>query len=190
MPEKQTKKEELLAPDKWLDNYGDMLFRFALLRVSDRTVAEDLVQTTLTGAFKNRESFKGSSKESTWLVGILKHKIMDHFRTKNRNIPFDPDDPIQAASIKKQSIDGKENQDPANFHGSPSRVAETGEMMGLMMKCLETLPPVLKSTFILRELENLESDVICKELDITPTNLWVSLHRARTKLRGCMEEYL
>lgn len=179
-----------LSPERWLDDYGDMLFKFALLRVSDPNVAEDLVQTTLMGAYKGRESFKGTSKESTWLVGILKHKIMDYFRTKNRNIPFDPEDPIQAASIQKQSLGEKHEVKDANFLGSPSRSLESTEIMEKLKGCLENLTPLMKSVFVLRELDNLDSEAICKELGITPTYLWVSLYRARTKLRGCLEVYL
>lgn len=190
MSEETIQDGKKISPEQWLEDYGDMLFRFALLRVSDRNVAEDLVQTTLMGAFKNRESFKGTSKESTWLVGILKHKIIDHFRTKNQSVPFDPGDPIQAASVRKQSIDGGLPQDPNDIQGSPTRTLEASEMMGHLGGCLEKLPPHLKSTFVLRELENMEADIICKELDITPTNLWVSLHRARIKLRGCLEAFL
>jgi RNA polymerase sigma-70 factor, ECF subfamily len=75
-------------PDRWVDEHGDCLFRYALVRVRHREVAEDLVQETLLSAMRSRERFAGKSSERSWLTGILKHKISDHFRKLGRETSF------------------------------------------------------------------------------------------------------
>src|SRR6185295_5375472 len=75
-------------PERWVDDYGDYLFRFALTRVRDQSRAEDLVQETFLAALKGRNTFAGRSQEKSWLVGILKNKIGDHFRRTSREHSF------------------------------------------------------------------------------------------------------
>jgi RNA polymerase sigma-70 factor (ECF subfamily) len=77
-----------LQPDRWVQEHGDLLFRYALVRLRDRTAAEEVVQETFLAALKGREQFKGRASERTWLVGILKHEIIDYFRKSNREIPI------------------------------------------------------------------------------------------------------
>lgn len=76
--------EETLEPEKWVENYADMLYRYTLVRVKDRDVADKLVQATLFAALKSQHTFAGKSNEKTWLFGILKHKTMDQFRSAKK----------------------------------------------------------------------------------------------------------
>jgi RNA polymerase sigma-70 factor (ECF subfamily) len=173
-------------PEDWVALHGDVLFRFAITRVKDPGVAEDLVQETFLAALKGRESFSGKSSERTWLVGILKHKISDHFRNASREQPvedpqvyIDPEDPFDES--------GRWKVGPGKWGGSPAKAMEDKEFWGVFGRCLEDLPERLRQVFSLRELDGVEGSQVCKVLSISSTNLWVILHRARTQLRKCLE---
>lgn len=174
-------------PSVWVDRYGDYLFRYAVLRLRDRARAEDLVQETFLAALKGRTSFSGRSSEGTWLVGILKHKILDHFRRQSREMPLtggdgtDPpgDDPFNAVG---HWVGG-----PAEWGGDPADLFRRKEFIEQLTECLSGLTPAHANVFILREVEGADTKEICKELDVTETNLWVILHRARMQLRKCLE---
>ncbi|NIR14014.1 MAG: hypothetical protein GWN86_08695, partial [Desulfobacterales bacterium] len=73
---------QTLDPEAWVDQYGDYLYRYAISRIHEPAVAEDLVQETLLAALQGKEGFKGRSSEKTWLTGILKYKIVDYIRKK------------------------------------------------------------------------------------------------------------
>src|SRR5262245_48628437 len=78
----------LLDPTYWLEHHGDYLYRYALTRVRERSVAEDLLQETLLAAMGGFQEHEGRSSERTWLVGIMRHKIVDHFRRLARTAEF------------------------------------------------------------------------------------------------------
>ena len=73
-----------LDPVQWLDKYGDYLYRYALMRVRDSAIAEDILQETLLAALGASQNHAGLSSERTWLVGIMKHKVVDYFRRVGR----------------------------------------------------------------------------------------------------------
>lgn len=177
-----------IDPETWVDRHGDILYRFALMRVGDTSVAEDLVQETLCAAFEARKRFSGRSSERTWLVGILKHKIADHFRRGAREIVVS--DGFDRVAGEEDAFDerGRWRSPPAEWGGSPEELLENHEFWGVFQHCLDGLSEGLRRVFSLRELDGLESTEVCKVLDITPTNLWVSLHRARNGLRKCLEK--
>ncbi len=174
-------------PSDWVDRYGDYLFRFALLRLRDRSVAEDLVQETFLAALKDRGSFSGKSSESTWLVGILKHKIADHFRRQSREGSFRDDDPSDPAGEGVFDASGHWVAGPADWGGNPADLLRQKEFLDQLAECLSDLSPNHANAFTLREIEGLATGEICKVLNVTETNLWVILHRARMLLRRCLE---
>jgi len=180
-------KPALEDPEVWVDLYGDYLYRFALSRTKDPTVAEDIVQETLLAALQARASFKGRSTPKSWLAGILKHKIIDHFRKSKRERPTDD------AILQRENIDrlfeehGAWKMVPNKWEVNPTKLYEQKEFMDIFYKCLAKLPERLGKAFILREIDGLDTREICKVLDITATNSWVMLYRARMALRGCLE---
>ena len=192
MPEK---KEHKLDPGKWVERYGDYLFSFALNRVSDAGRAEDLVQETFLAALRAQEGFRGSSTERTWLTSILKRKIIDGYRKKyssketafgaTEDTVFDGDfyrseEPFKGHWLKEMG--------PHSSSFLPEGELELEELMRFINLCIENLPPQLASVFIMRMIDEDDSETICKELDITTSNLWVMLHRARLKMRACLEK--
>ena len=76
-------EEITLNPDKWIDNYADYLFNYAVVRVNNSDVAKDLVQDAFFAALKSAKNFQGKSTERTWLVSILKRKVIDYYRKIN-----------------------------------------------------------------------------------------------------------
>jgi RNA polymerase sigma-70 factor (ECF subfamily) len=178
---------ERVDPSDWVDRYGDYLFRYALLRLRDRSVAEDLVQETFLAALKNRGSFSGTSAEATWLVGILKHKIADHFRRQAREGSLPDGDPTNQPGDAPFDATGNWTSGPADWGANPADFFRQKEFLDQLTQCLSELSPNHANAFTLREIEGLGTGEICKVLHVTETNLWVILHRARMLLRRCLE---
>jgi len=183
------------SPDAgvWLDQHGDYLFKYASFRLRDQSAAEDAVQETFLAALKAYENFEARGSERTWLVGILKHKIMDHFRRTAREAPLGQEEyegPDHAEFFTR--TDGWDNHwnpeyAPTDWHATPAQLVEQGDFWRVFHDCLSPLPQRTASAFTLREVDGLSSGEICEMLNITVNNLWVMLHRARLHLRNCLE---
>jgi RNA polymerase sigma-70 factor (ECF subfamily) len=170
-----------------VDEYADVLFRYALLRVRTPELAEELVQETFLAALRGRESYAGQSSEQTWLVGILRRKIVDHFRAAARmqsTVAADLAEPLLERSFDRK---GHWKTVPAKWRYDPSPNVEDREFWAVFDDCVTKLPPPLADTFCLRELEELGTQEVCKILGISASNLWTMLHRARMQLRECLE---
>ena len=182
---------ETINSQQWVERYGDGMFRFAMLRVNDDVHADDIVQNTFLAALKAKDSFAGHSSEKTWLFGILKNKIMDHYREKKKNQKYglsleDDRDPCES------DFDGRGHWRALPFHWGidPEKAVVDKELLQNLLGCMNTLSPKFRQLYVLREIEGYDSETLCSELDITPNNLWVMLHRARNLLKKCMEVHL
>jgi len=174
-------------PERWVDLYGDDLYRYALFRLREPEGAEDAVQETLLAAFRARETFSGQSSEKTWLFGILKHKVADHLRRISRERVFAAlESPVDGAE-KLFDERGKWRVQPGKWAADPNTLLEKKEFWQILERCLSNLPSLLSQVFSLREMDRLGTGEICKVLNVSATNLWVMLHRARTRLRRCLE---
>lgn len=175
-------------PGSWVDEHGEVLYRFALARVRRPEVAEDLVQDTLMAAVRSLEGFSGRSSERNWLFGILKNKIADHFRKLGRETNFTDLGFLKDELSHKFEGDGFWNHDlgPVEWHRSDA-VVYRSEFWAVMKACLGKLPPRVADVFLMREVDDADTDAICESLDITRNNVWVMLHRARMALRECLE---
>lgn len=174
-------------PEKWVDLYGDYLYRYALYRVYETTVAEDLVQETFLAALGSIKNFQYRSSIKTWLTGILKHKIIDHFRKKTKEQPMDDVKPHIDKLNDLFTKNGQWKIKPANWNADPQKLYGHKEFMKVLHKCLAELPSRQASAFTLREIVGENTKEICKILDVSATNIWVLLHRARMFLRRCLE---
>lgn len=169
--------------DALVSRNAEALYSYAMMRVGDNELAEDLVQETLLAALQSWESFAGDSSERTWLIGILRHKILDFFRQQpDREQAEDESWRIghfcKKGHWKDKMVDWKTN---------PARLAENNEFWKVLNDCLKELSKIMAKAFVMRELEGMSSKQVCKHLEISQTNLWVRLHRARLQLRRCLE---
>jgi RNA polymerase sigma-70 factor (ECF subfamily) len=187
MTQEQTTKETLDS-NLWVDRYGDIMFRFAMARVKDPVVAEEIVQITLVAALQAQKSFAGRSSEKSWLFGIMKHKILDYFRQlkNHRTYELTPED-TEIPYEDTYDPSGHWVTPPKDWETDPIKAVENKQLVKDLAACLEGLPEKYRNIFTLKEIEGMESGEICKEFDIQPTNLWVILHRARNQLRKCLE---
>ena len=179
------------AAMEWLDRHGNALYRYAVVRLRSSHAAEDVVQETQLAAVKQQASgragFAGQSTERTWLIGILRHKIVDRIARDAKESPMD--DP--SASFEDYfDRKGKWRLKPAAWHGlggdDPHALLERAEFRGALVKCLEAIPRKLSRVFVLRVADGIDSAEIQKLTGISQTSLWTSLYRARLQLRHCL----
>ncbi len=189
-------EKNILEPEKWIDRYGDILFNYTITRINKREVAEDLVQETFFSAYKARESFQHEASEKTWLIAILKRKIIDHYRkksTQNELNIFDKDskdDFMNHFFDKEGGYEGHwtDSSSPQEWRKDFQTSVESDEFNAILKNCLGKLSEKTSAVFTLKNMEDLDSDEICKELQISPSNYWVLMHRAKLQLRECMEK--
>ena len=174
-------------PNAWLAEHGDALFRYALAHTHDRSAAEDAVQDALLAALSAYQTFRGSSSERTWLIGILRHKIVDQSRKSARQPQTR--DPLAGGDPATEEFtpNGKWRTGPRSWGGNPREAFEKQEFWDVFEICLGRLPTRTASAYTLREMDELPAEEICELLDVTTTNLWTLLHRARLWLRKCLE---
>lgn len=177
---------EALDPRTWLAEHGNYLFQVARRQLRSDALAEDAVQETLLSALSARERYAGGASPRTWLTGILKHKIVDLIRRQAREveIPRDQHDDEDVDALFK--TDGHWVHPPREWK-NPEKEAELAQLRLILLECTDGLKPAMAQVFSLREVAGLETEEICKELNISPTNCWVLLHRARLFLRECLE---
>ncbi|MFC4721411.1 sigma-70 family RNA polymerase sigma factor [Geojedonia litorea] len=175
-----------IDPNKWIDNYADYLFNYTITRVNDREIAKDLVQDTFFAGLKSMKNFKGEASERTWLISILKRKIIDYYRKINSN---------KGKAEVRMNYSSDENEgdwleervaDP--FDKTAEDVMENSELEDAIYNCLSKLPEKQAQVFKMKTILNHETEAICNELNITASNLWVIIHRARVAMASCMEE--
>lgn len=174
--------DPLRQAETWLADHGDALLAYAVQRTPSAPVAEDLVQETLLSGLKGAGDFRGEAAVRTWLIGILRRKIADFYRRQSReNETLDADAPWPF------DADHRWRTRPADWGGDPAQIAESAEFQAALASCLEKLGPTLRPAFQMRVLDEANTEEICSELGITPTNLSVRLARARVLLRDCLE---
>ncbi|HRI20259.1 MAG TPA: sigma-70 family RNA polymerase sigma factor [Panacibacter sp.] len=176
-----------LDATKWVSDYGDMLYRFALPRVNDSDVARDLVQDTFLAAWRNYENFKGEISEKNWLYAILKNKIIDHFRKASTRLTDSLPGMADEEAYFDETQHWTKSAAPTEWNESSSPV-EKKEFYEVLRKCKNKLKDIQNTVFSLKYLEGMESEEICKELNITASNYWVLIHRAKLQLRSCLEK--
>lgn len=174
-----------------IERHRSYLLRYASLQLRDAGAAEDAVQDTLIAGLEGLERYSGKSSVKTWLTGILKHKIIDHIRRQAREQPLiagDADsDRSEAETVDALFLEDGHWRQPPSHWGDPDKALENKAFMAVFEQCAKNLPAKTARAFMMRELMELSTDDICKELDVSTTNCWVILHRARLNLRECLE---
>jgi len=175
-------------PHAWLNEHGDYLYRYAISRLHNEELASDMLQEALLAGWKGRTGFSGQSSVRTWLIGILKHKIIDHIRKQIRErnlmtaVESDPTTPYFDAG-------GRWHEAPQAWQESPEALCSSSQFQDVLEKCMRKLPTSQQTVFRMREINGEDSDAICKSCDITSTNLHVLLYRARMALRNCLQHH-
>ena len=186
-------EQQPVDPTVWVDLHGDYLFRYAMMRLRDGSLAEDAVQETLLSAIQAMATYGGKASERTWLTSILRHKIIDHFRKSSKTVQFTDED-MDLAGVNKfferdDAWDGhwQVGLRPVDIGDNPEQLLERDELWQVMQKCMSGLPERVANVFSLREMEGLTSEEICEVFGLSPNNFWVIMHRARMMLRRCIE---
>lgn len=183
----------LSDPERWVEAHGDYLFKYALVRLRDVSKAEDAVQETFLAALKGGRTFEGRSAEKTWLVGILKNKIGDYFRKASRETPFTDLEfyhDEESGSFEPKGVSGggwARELAPKEWTPEPGAGIDNEAFWKVFNECAAKLPRNISAAFWLREVDDTDSKEICRLLNISESNLWVMLHRARMALRRCLE---
>ncbi|MFT4698343.1 MAG: RNA polymerase sigma-70 factor (TIGR02943 family) [Flavobacteriaceae bacterium] len=175
-----------LNPKVWVDKYSDYMFNFTIVRVSDSEVAKDLISETFLAGLKSKDNFKGEASERTWLISILKRKIIDHYRKINSNkgkaeVRITYNDEESEGDWLEERV-----RDP--FDKTAEDKIENEELGLAILNCLGTLNEKQATIFKLKTIDNFDTEAICNEYNITPSNLWVIIHRARTAMAECLKE--
>ncbi len=173
-----------------LEEYRPYLLRYALLQLRDNTLAEDAVQETLLAALESRSAFSGRSSTKTWLTGILKHKIIDLFRKQAKETSTQVS--FEAELQGESDFDTLFNQagawnTPPQEWADPLKSLENKKFWEIFEVCTKLMPINIARAFVMREFLGLSTEEICKDLQISATNCWVMLYRARMSLRLCLE---
>ncbi|WP_034410479.1 sigma-70 family RNA polymerase sigma factor [Derxia gummosa] len=187
----------LLADPALLADLRRQMQRFARLQLGDDASADDAVQEALIGALAGAERFTGRAAARTWVFAILKNKIADQLRARRRT--------VCASDLAPAGIDGDEadvdldellfvndgHWAPATAPrpwADPEAALSDRQFLAVMDACLDGLPPRLGRVFLMREVVGLDTDEVCTELGIAANNLFVMLHRARLRLRECLDQ--
>lgn len=179
--------EHVLNPEKWIDSYADYLFNYTIGRVNDVEIAKDLVQETFLAALRSAKNYKGDAAESTWLIAILKRKVIDHYRKSNSKkgraevrMDYSAHTDVQGDWLEEQVAD--------SFSSFEKDAIENKELGQAIYSCIAKLPKKQALVFTMKTIQEMDTETICNELDIKPSNLWVMIHRARTGLMDCLKK--
>lgn len=183
-----------LDPAKWVTLYADYLYNYCYFRVNNAELAQDLVQDTFLSALKAKDTYRGQASEKTWLVSILKNKIIDHYKkasTKNES-PLQLSSAEEAPSYdyffnKQKNGHWQENAQPKDWAEKDNNY-DTKEFFKVMEACLGELPQKWKGVFTMSILEEADSKLVCKEFNLSSSNFWVIVHRAKLQIRACLEK--
>ena len=182
-------KVEISPPETWVDRYGNYLYAYAMSRLRNADAAADCVQDTFLAGIKALERFDGSRDIKFWLRGIMRNKIVDQIRKsiKENKVDIDNEDEALLESFWfRYSGIATTNPDPWQFN--PRKAYDNTEFWDVFNVCIDKVKQPARQAFVLRMLEDMETEEVCKVMDITPNYLWVLLHRARQQLKVALEE--
>ena len=180
-----------LADNTFLVTLRSQMLKFATLQLGDSHQAEDAVQEALAGALKNAKSFAGKAALKTWVFAILKNKIADILRHRqrqlNRTSQLHQDDEGEDFAMLFDHKGHWQAEEKPQDWGNPETMFRQQQFWQVFEACLDGLPPQQARIFMMREFVGLESEEICIAVSISTSNLFVMLHRARLRLAKCLE---
>ena len=181
-------QKDINEVQEWVEVFGDRLFRFAVTRVRDPSIAEDLVQNTFIAALKGKKQFRNQSSASTWLTGILKNQIADYYRKEKRYCFLEEMPQVEKNFSQDFNEQGSWASPPHSWKLTPEQFAQKQEVHDLLWQCIDKLPDSVRLTFISREIDGDKTATLCEQMNISASNLGVILHRARHAIRKCLSK--
>jgi len=186
MDELTSANRKALNPASWVDDYGDYLYRYAMSRLRDGEAAEEVVQEAFVAALRHVDQYQAKGSERAWLLGILKRKIIDLIRARSRTTSLTEEDSNDLSeALFDRNGSWKKEIRSARF--APLDSLEREDFWRILRTCLDGLPTRQADVFTLREMDDRSTEEICKELEISASNLWVMLYRGRLQLSHCMK---
>ncbi len=176
-----------INPSRWIELYSDYLFNYTISRVNDREIAKDIIQDTFFAGLKSMKNFKGEASERTWLISILKRKIIDYYRKINSR--KGQAEVRMTYNTDENEGDWLEERVEDEGYLNAQETLENTELGDAIYDCMDKLSERQATVFKMKTILNYETEAICNELNITASNLWVIIHRARTALAECMEKH-
>lgn len=186
----------MLHPKEWVSKYGDYLYSIAYYKTNSKEAAEDLVQDTFFSALRAIDTFKQNSSEKTWLIAILKNKIIDYYRKRDvlkhtEDYIKDTEDSFYDAFFQADQYSTahwKETAMPKPWITEADAEVNTKEFMKALDNCIEKMPLKLRPIFVMKYINEEDSEKICKDYGISSSNYWTIIHRAKLILRNCLEK--
>ncbi len=182
-----------LKPELWISAHGDYLYSYCILRVENVQVAEDLIQDVFLSAWNAKDTFRGGSSERTWLVSILKNKIIDHYRKRKPAAESLSD--VETADERLYGrffsvSDGHWLREsvPGEWGDGADDEVNRNEFARVLQMCISKMPESLIPIFVAKYLDDEDAQTICKVHGISSSNYWVILHRAKLLIRACLEK--
>ena len=172
---------------QWMNDHADALYRYSLRCLNNPELCKDMVQETFLAAWRNMDTYRGEASVKNWLFLILKHKLTDHFRKSHTQLAT-----IQQVHNDQAFFDEQDHwrkgMYPKQWSVDFSNTAETKEFYKVFRSCGKKLKELQNAVFVMKYVDGLESEEICKELSLSPSNYWVLIHRAKVQLRACLEK--
>jgi len=175
-----------LDPNVWVDRYSDYLFNFTIVRVNNSEIAKDLISETFLAGLKSKDNFKGEASERTWLISILKRKIIDHYRKINSK--KGKAEVRMTYNDEESEGDWLEERVSDPYDKTAEDTMENEELGLAIFDCLDTLNEKQATIFKMKTIDGFDTEAICNEYNITASNLWVIIHRARKAMAECLEK--
>lgn len=170
----------------WVVSFTDGLYLRACTAVSDKSIAEDLVQETFISAYQSFDTFRSESSPRTWLFAILNNKINDHFRSKQR-VPVVSKELEFFGYFFDEYGHWRTAECPQHWSEADDHLLDNGEFRNTLQKCRGNLPEHWNMVLLLKYIDQRDGKEICQDLNISPSNFWQLMHRAKLQLRKCLE---
>jgi RNA polymerase sigma-70 factor (ECF subfamily) len=174
---------------EWVNLYSDMLYAYTLKHGFETDNAKDMVQETFLSAWRNMDQYKGDASVKNWLFILLKSRISDHFRK--------PANKLLIAQVREEHNDNsffdeeehwRRGMYPQQWNANHAQALEQKEFYTVFDGCGKKLKAIQNTVFVMKYVDGMDSEEICKELNISAANYWVLVHRAKVQLRACLEK--
>lgn len=191
----ETKINKNITISQWVNDWTQDLLSWALLKTNDTDVSQDLVQETFLAALKSFENFQNKSQPKTWLISILNHKISDHFSKTSKNKivnskSMSSDDATHLIDSYYDDNGGWQKDSFSNvWDKEDASLLDNPDFIKVWEACMEDLPPKWKEAITSKYIFDKKSDEISQELNISVTNYWQYISRAKVLLKKCIEVY-